>query len=341
MKSRMTSVVFEGEGRIRIGEMLIPQIKNDYDVLIKVEAASICGSDIQILKVPAGHPANKGIVLGHEYVGRVMETGKEVKNVSIGDRVAIEPAITCGNCVFCRMGSPNMCLDSTTLGVYIDGGFAEYSVVPVSVIHKVSLEVEPEVAVFAEPLSCVANAMKRLKPALSDTVLLLGAGPIGLLFAKILKAAGVGRVYISEISPYRKEMAVKCGFKDVIDPAEVNIEEKIHNITRIGADVVIDCVGSLMDQALRCVRKGGKILLFGLNSTAHNDMRPFDIVHKEVEIIGSYIARYTFPQAIKIIENGIIDVKSLITHTFDIKDFEKGLEVMRSGKAIKAIIKFE
>lgn len=341
MKNYMTGVVFEGEGRINIGEMPIPQLKNDNDVLIKVEAASICGSDIQILKVPAGHPANKGIILGHEYVGRVVEAGKDAKNVSVGDRVAIEPAITCSSCVFCRMGSPNMCLNSTTLGVYTDGGFAEYSVVPASVVHKVCLDLPPEDAVFAEPLSCVANAMDRLKPKLADTVLVLGAGPIGLLFAKLLKAAGVGKIYISEISPYRKEMAAKCGFKNIIDPSRENVEDIICSMTKIGADVVIDCVGSLMDQALRCVRKGGKILLFGLNSTAHNDIKPFDIVHKEVEIIGSFIARYTFPAAIRILEEKVIDVKDLITHTFGIKDFEKGLEVMRSGEAIKVIIKFD
>lgn len=341
MESLMIGVVFKGEGRIRIGEMPVPKIKKDDDVLIKVEAASICGSDIQILKVPAGHPANKEIVLGHEYVGRVVEKGEKASGIDIGDRVAVEPAITCGKCVFCRMGSPNMCLDSTTLGIYIDGGFAEYSVVPSNVVYKVSQEVSPEVAVFAEPLSCVANAMDRLKPKLADTVLVLGAGPIGLLFAKLLKAAGVGKIYISEISTYRKEMALKCGFENIIDASKENVEEMICDITKIGADIVVDCVGSLMDQALRCVRKAGKILLFGLNSNAHNDIQPFEIVHKEIEIIGSFIARYTFPTAIRILEEGVIDVKDLITHTYSIKDFEKGLEIMRSGEAIKVIVKFE
>lgn len=341
MKSQMIGVLFEGEGRIRIGAIPIPRITSEDDVLIKVEAASICGSDIQILKVPAGHPATKGIILGHEYVGQVVETGKKASSIiKLGDRVVVEPAITCGRCVFCKMGSPNMCLSSTTLGIYTDGGFAEYSVVPSIVVHKISPELAPDTAVFAEPLSCIANAMERLKAKPADTVLLLGAGPIGLLFAKFLKAVGSGNIYISETSQYRRQMATSCGFTNIIDPAKDNVEEIMNNSTGIGADIVIDCVGILMDQALRCVRKGGKILLFGLNSTAHNDIQPFDIVHKELEVIGSFIARYTFPRAIRMLESGIIEVRDLITHTFSIKDFEKGLDAMRTGNAIKVLLTF-
>ncbi|MDO8685518.1 MAG: alcohol dehydrogenase catalytic domain-containing protein [Clostridiales bacterium] len=341
MRDEMVGVVFEGEGKLKIGNIPMPKIKNGDDVLIEVEAASICGTDVQILKVPAGHPANSGIVLGHEYSGKVKDIGRNVKGINIGDRVVMEPAITCGNCVFCKAGYPNMCEDSTTLGIYTDGGFAEYSAVPVRVVHKISHELSPDIAVFAEPLSCVVNAMDRLKLKLGDSVLVLGAGPIGLLFAKLLKASGAGNIYISEISPYRKEIAVKCGFANIIDPSKEKVEEVISKSTNIGVDVVVDCVGSLLEQAVSCVRKGGKVLIFGLNSMVHSDIKPYDIAHKEIEVIGSFIARYTFPAAIKILENRVIDVSDMITGRYNIKDFEMGLEAMRSGSSIKVIIDFK
>jgi threonine dehydrogenase-like Zn-dependent dehydrogenase len=273
-------------------------------------------------------------------VGRVVELGKKENGVGIGDRIVVEPAIVCGECAFCRRGSPNMCINSTTLGIYIDGGFAEYSRVPLSSVHKINPQLSPEIAVFTEPLSCVVNAMNRLKPKPADSVLVFGAGPIGLLFAKLLRAIGVGNIYISELSPYRKEIARKCGFTNIIDPIKENVEEYIYSNTGLGVDIVVDCVGNLMNQALKCVIKGGKILLFGLNSTAHNDIQPFDIVHKEVDIIGSFIAKFTFPTAVKILENGIIDVKDLITHRYGIKEFKKGVETMRSGEAMKVVIDF-
>lgn len=341
MGNEMFGVIYNGEGKLKIGNVPKPEIEKENDVVIKVEAASICGTDIQILKVPPGHPANTGIILGHEYVGKVIEKGVGARSVDIGDRVAVEPCITCGHCRFCRAGLPDMCLNSTTIGIYKNGGFAEYSCIPESAAHKVDCGLSPEIAVFAEPLSCIVNALGRLKPDPGDISLVLGAGPIGLLFFKMLKASGAGKVFISEISPYRRKIAEKCGATCVIDPSTDDPEKVVGEYTDIGVDNVIDCVGSLLDQAIRCVRKRGKVLTFGLNSAAQNSIKPYDITHKSIDVIGSFIASFTFPTAIKILESGIIDVKELITHRYKKEEFEKGLEVMRSGAAIKVVIDFQ
>ena len=340
MGKEMLGAVFEGEGKITVKSIPIPEVTQAGDVLIKVETASICGSDVQILKTPPGHPANTNIVLGHEYVGKVVETGSDVKTLAVGDRVVVEPAITCGACAFCRNGSPNMCADSTTLGIYVDGGFAEYCLVPEKCLHKVRPDLSPETAVFAEPLSCVVNAMNRLNPAPGETALVFVAGPLGLLFIKMLKAVGVSRIIVSELSPYRAECAQKCGVSATIDPNEQDLSTAVRQIALAGVDFTVDCVGSLLSDGLACVKSGGKVFAFGLNSTAENIIKPFDIAHRELQIIGSFIAKYTFPSAIRILENEVISVTDLITHRFGIEDFDQGLEAMRSGQAIKVLINF-
>lgn len=340
MSKQMRAVIFEGSGKVEIKSIPVPEVRKEDDVLVKVERASICGSDIQILKVPPGHPSKEGIVLGHEYVGKIVEKGESVDTFALGDRVVVEPAITCGTCIFCRAGAPNMCRSSTTLGIYLDGGFAEYSLVPERCLHRVRSDIAAEVAVFTEPLSCIVHALDRLKGAAGETALVLGAGPIGLLLVKMLKASGMGKILVSQTSILRREFAKKCGASIVLDPAADDLQKQVYAISPIGVDIVADCVGKLLDVSLKCVRNGGRILLFGLDSEAENAVKPFDITHRELTIIGSFVAQYTFPSAIKILENGVIDVTDIITHRFSLEDFKKGLEVIRAGKAIKVIIEF-
>ncbi len=124
MSEKMKAAVFEGGGKLSIKEVPVPKVEKADDVLLQVEAASICGTDVQILKTPPGHPATPGAVLGHEYIGKVLEAGPAVTHVKAGDRVAVDPNLTCGLCAYCRIGLPNMCSNMTTLGIFIDGGFA-------------------------------------------------------------------------------------------------------------------------------------------------------------------------------------------------------------------------
>ena len=334
----MLAAVFEGKGRLNLKEVLTPEIKKPDEVLLQVERASICGTDMRILEVPPGHPATEGVILSHEYTGKVLAVGEAVTQFKKGDRVVVDPNITCGNCSYCKMGIPNMCENMTTLGIFINGGFARYNVAPAKVLHKISADLPPELAVFTEPLSCVVSATQRLKVHPGEMVVVLGAGPIGLLFIQMFKASGAGKIIVSEISEYRAKFACESGASRVVNPLKDNLERIVKEETIVGADVVVDAVGTLFRSAMAIVRRGGRILLFGQNYQARAQMAQNDITRNELTVMGSFIARFTFPFAIRIIESKVLDLEKLITHRIPLEDVHKGIEAMRKGEAIKVII---
>ncbi len=338
MPETMLAAVFSAPGELSLKEVPVPTIKKADEVLLKVEAASICGTDLHILHVPPGHPGTIGAILGHEYVGEVLAVGDEVKGIAPGDRVVVDPNVTCGNCRYCKMGQPNMCENMTTLGIFIDGGFAEYNVAPARALHKISKQIPPEIAVFAEPLSCVVNATQKIALHPGETVVVLGAGPIGLYFTMLLKAAGAGKIIVSEVSDFRKQYALTCGATRVVDPAREDLAAVVMKETGIGADVVVDAVGCLFKDALNLARRGGRILLFGQNQNARAEIVQNVITRYELTVMGSFIAKYTFPATIKILESGILPLDKLITHRLTLRDIEKGFAAMRKGEAIEVVI---
>ncbi len=334
----MLACVFEGEGKYELKEVPEPKIEKPNQVLLKVLCASICGTDIQILKVPPGHPANPGIILGHEYVGEVVEVGSDCHFLRPGDRVAVDPNIPCGCCSYCQKGQHNMCINMTTLGIFINGGFAKYNVAPESQLYKFSSELEPEYAVFAEPLSCVLNAFRKIRPNPGETVLVLGAGPIGQYFIQLSRLAGAGKVFASEPMEMRRKLAEQSGADRVIDPNSEDLIDIIFTETKEGVDIVIDAVGTLADLTIKVCARGGKILLFGQNQLAKAQIAQNDITRKELSIFGSYIALHTFPEAIRILESRRLKLDHLITHRLALKDIGQGFDAMRKGEAIKVII---
>ena len=159
----MQAVRFVGQGRITLDyEAPVPDLSRPDDVL--VEAVGICGTDLQVLKVPPGHPINDGVALGHEYAGRVADVGPGVRNIEPGDRVAVDANLTCGLCSYCRNGMAHMCAEMATLGIHVDGGLARYSVVPERALHKVPPDLPAEQAALVEPLACVVHGVDRLGP---------------------------------------------------------------------------------------------------------------------------------------------------------------------------------
>lgn len=335
---KMLAAVFEGEGKLNLKEVPIPEIKGLDEVLLQVEAASICGTDVHILETPPGHPANEGVILGHEYTGKVLEVGNSVKGFKEGDRVVINPNITCDSCTYCKMGMPNMCENITTLGIFINGGFARYNVAPAKALHKISPDLPAELAVFAEPLSCVVNATQKLKVQPGESVVVLGAGPIGLLFTQMFKASGAGKIIVSEVSEYRSKYAKESGATRVINPLKEDLEKVVKEETVIGSDVVVDAVGALFKETMKIVRRDGKILLFGQNYKARAEIAQNDITRSELVILGNYIAKFTFPPTAKIIESKILNLEKLITHRLSLKDIHKGIEAMENRRAIKVVI---
>lgn len=334
----MTAAVFEGDGRLAIKEVPVPEIARGDDVLIKVLAGGVCGTDLHILAVPPGHPANAGVILGHEYTGEVVAVGDDVSSVRPGDRVVVDPNVTCGYCRYCQAGMRHMCANMTTLGIFIDGGFAPFNVAPAGAVYPIDAAVPAHIAVFAEILSCIANGARKVMIQPGESVVVLGAGPAGLLFTQVAKAAGAGTLIVAEMSPFRRRFALESGADVAVDPREVDLKEIVMDHTRVGADVVIDAVGSLFGAALPLVRRQGKLLLFGMDQTSETPIRQVEITRNEIQVIGSYIADFTFPAAIKMIESGVLPLEKLITHRLPVHQLEVGLDALRNREAIKVVI---
>jgi 2-desacetyl-2-hydroxyethyl bacteriochlorophyllide A dehydrogenase len=334
----MPAAVLAGNGILELTDRPVPTIKRDDDVLLQIDIASVCGTDVHILSVPPGHPSTDGIILGHEYVGTVVDAGDGVKDFVKGDRVVVDPNLTCGDCQYCRRALPNMCENMTTLGIFTDGGFTHFNVAPAKALFKISKDVPLEQAIFAEPLSCVLNGINRIEPQAGESALVLGAGPIGLYFVAIFQVHGLRNIIVSEPNPGRAKMAAACGATEVVDPGARSVEEAVRAITGIGADIAVDAVGVLMPDAIASVRKGGRVLLFGMNSEAIAEIRQNDLTRNEIELVGSYIANKTFPATVELLESGRLDLQKLVTHRFGLKDIHAAIDAMRSGEAIKVLV---
>ncbi len=338
MTEQMLAAVFEGEGRLSLKDVDVPQVRAPDDVLLAVRAVGICGTDMHILSVPPGHPASPGVILGHEYTAEVLQIGERVNHVTPTDRVVIDPSVWCGSCPYCQRGLTNLCDRMEGIGVFRNGGFAAYSVVPARAVFKISATVAPEIAALAEPLADVLSGVRKLGPTPGESALVLGAGPIGLLYTLLLRAAGAQPLIVAEISEYRAARARECGADLVINPRTDDLAAAVRRATGLGADMVVDAVGTLLEEGVRSVRKGGRIVLFGMNEHARPVLKQYDITKYEYQILGSYIARGTFPQAVSLLERGSIDFGLLVTHRLPLREIHQGIELLRRGEALKIVV---
>ena len=338
MTRKMPAAVFEGEGRLVVREVPVPEVRASDDVLLAVRAAGICGTDVHILAVPPEHPASPGIVLGHEYVADVLACGDDVEHVRPHDRVVVDPSVWCGSCAYCQRGLTNLCDRMSGIGIVRDGGFAPFSVVPARAVYRISADVPTEVAALAEPLADVLNGVRKASLLPGEAVLVLGAGPIGLLFTLLFRAAGAAQVLVAEVASYRARHARTCGADVIINPREEDLPAAVREKTGLGADVVVDAVGTLLQDALRCVRKGGRVVLFGMHEQARPVVKQYDVTKFELQILGTYIARGTFPLATQLLESGRIDFPRLVTHRLALRDIAQGIELLRHGEAVKVAV---
>ena len=335
----MKAIVFQDIAKWGFEERAIPEVKKTTDVLVEVEAASICGTDVHVLGNPPGFIGTKGSILGHECVGIVRETGKDAGSLKAGDRVVLVPNLNCGCCEYCRMGQPNMCANERVMGVTCDGVFAKYFVAPEQSLTKIPDDMPKDLAVFCEPVKCVMGAMDMVRLLPGETVLILGGGPIGLYFTMLYKATGAGKIIVSEPSEYRAKYAKELGADVVINPIKENLEEAVKDNTGgFGADVTADAVGTLIKDAIACTRRNGRIVLMGQNGAVNETICQNDIVSNGLQLFGNYIGKNIMTQTVKMLASGVIPVEKIITHRFPMSRFEDGLDQMRKGLGLEVIL---
>ncbi|MEO5940647.1 MAG: alcohol dehydrogenase catalytic domain-containing protein [Candidatus Limnocylindrales bacterium] len=331
----MRAAVYEGEGRLVIRDVADPEPGPD-EVVIEVEACGVCGSDVQIINVPPGHPSTPPVIIGHEFVGRVHLVGSAVRDVAIGTRVVCDPDPKCGACESCRAGRPANCVNIVALGVHRDGALARFVAAPANSLYPISESVPAELAALVEPLACVVNGTNRAAIRPGESAVVFGAGAIGCLFIAVLKASGAAKVVAIEPSPDRAPVALAVGADIVVTPDAWAAQRA--DILAGGADVVVDAVGSVLPQAIEAAAMGARIVIFGMNGNARPPVHQIEITEKGLSILGSYISNFTFPAAIRLVESGRLNLAPMITATVPLEDTLAGIARLRSGEAVKIVI---
>jgi threonine dehydrogenase-like Zn-dependent dehydrogenase len=332
----MRAAVYEGEGRLVVRDVPDPLPAPD-EVLIEVEACGVCGSDVQIINVPPGHPSTPPVIIGHEFVGWVRAVGSAVGDVPVGLRVVVDPDPKCGACDSCRAGRPANCTNIVALGVYRDGALARYVTAPANSVYAISDEVPAELAALVEPLACVVNGTNRAAIRPGESAVVFGAGAIGCLFIAVFRASGASKIVAIEPSRARASVARAVGADVVLTPDEWTNQRA--EILPRGADVVVDAVGSVLPAAIDAAAMGGRVVVFGMNGNARPPVHQVEIVEKGLSILGSYISNFTFPAAIRLVESGQLDLAPMISAVIALEDTEAGIARIRSGEAVKIVIK--
>lgn len=312
------------------------------DVLIKIKKTAICGTDLHIYKWDAWsqRTIKTPMIIGHEYVGEVVEKGRGVKNIQIGDRVTGEGHIACGHCRNCRRGKLHVCENTIGVGVNRDGCFAEYLSLPASNVVRLDTRISDEMAAIMDPFGNAAHAALSF-PLIAEDVLITGAGLIGCMATAICRFAGARNVVVSDLSDYRLNIAKQMGATLTINPSKgESIEGAIRQLRMHGFDIGLEMSGSpvAFESMLENMYNGSKIALLGIlpESTSVN----WDtIIFKALTIKGIYGREMweTWYQMEQMLITGI-DLSPVITHRFHIDDFQKGFEVMESGMCGKVIL---
>jgi 2-desacetyl-2-hydroxyethyl bacteriochlorophyllide A dehydrogenase len=336
----MKYTVFSDVETFSIEEKPLPTAIDD-KVLIKVRACGLCGTDLLIYKgvLPVHFP----YCPGHEYSGEVVQVGKKVIHIDVGDRVVVNPNFECGVCYYCRRGLPQHCLNMKMPGIKSNGGLAEYCLVPERLVYKISSTTSFIEATFVEPLSCCLHVINEANIHVGDFVAIIGGGTMGLLGLQLCNKAGAHPIILSEPVQQKRELAERLGATRTCDPTKGDLPALIRSMSTHGADIVVDNVGNerTLKDAITSLRRKGKLVLSGLSKTESFPFSAVDIVKHEIEIRGAFLNPHTFSRAIDIIESKAIDVHALITHQFALEDLDKALITLESNQAVKIVMRMD
>lgn len=342
----MKVAVMLGIGKMGFEERPIPQPKDD-EVLVKLDYVGICGSDMHYYETGAigDKVVNPPFVLGHEPGGVVVETGRNVKHLKVGDRVALEPGKTCGHCEFCKTGRYNLCPDVIFFATPpVDGVFQEYVAHEADLCFKLPDNVSTMEGALIEPLAVGFHAAIQGDSHAGQKAVVFGAGCIGLVSMMALKARGVSRVYVVDIMEKRLEKAMELGATAVINGAKENVAERILQLTDgAGCDLAIETAGTEITtrQAIDVVKKGSNIVLVGYSKSGEMTLPMSKVLDKELTFKTVFRYRHIYPLAIEAVSQGKVNLKGIVTNVFDLDDIQNAMDSSVENKAgiVKAVVK--
>ena len=318
------------------------------EVVLDIEAATLCGTDLRLISGAKTSGVRPGVVLGHEIAGRVAALGEGVSGVRVGDQATVSIVVSCHRCHACLNDREHLCENLRLIGYGIDGGFAERMLVPADAVASGNLVVTPHeipatTLALAEPLSCVLNGARQVRVQPGETVVVLGAGPIGLLHAQLARVAGAGQVIVTNRSAHRRELALRLGATRTLDPATEDVRAAVVEATGgRGADVVIVAVGAaeLAGQALALAGIGGRVSYFAgfpKGSTAEVDA---NLIHYNELIVtgGSNARRADVVRAVDLLSAGVIDAESLVTNQVPLSRFEEAIALVSGRTGVKTAV---
>jgi len=336
----MRAVIIDAPGIIRVDNVPDPTPRPD-EVLVRVGACGICGTDLHI--IDGDSPlARYPIIPGHEFAGEVVALGSDVaqrygkENITVGSRIAVEPNLYCGYCDSCRTGHENLCLNYAAIGVTTNGAIAQYVTVPIAKAYALPDNISLREAALIEPVSCAVHGMHSLNPRSGDTFLIVGAGTMGLLLLQLAVRGGASRVAMVDVNAQRLARAEPLGATRTYSDIKQALKDE-----PLGFNCVIDATGvaPVIENAFMAVKRGGKLLIFGVASNeARISLSPFRIYNDEITIIGSMAVLFSFQAALDLISSGVINTEAMLTKALPLQDFLEALDMVRYGKGVKTQI---
>ena len=346
MKGKMKVAVMLGIGKMGFEERDIPQPKDD-EVLVKLEYVGICGSDLHYYESGAigDYVVKPPFVLGHEPGGTVVEVGKNVTHLKVGDRVALEPGKTCGHCEFCKTGRYNLCPDVVFFATPpVDGVFQEYVAHEAGLCFKLPDNVSTMEGALIEPLAVGFHAARQGGAQAGQVAVVTGAGCIGLVSMMALKAMGVSKVYSVDVMDKRLDKALELGADGVINGSREDAVKKVMELTGgMGCDLVIETAGTEITtrQAVQMTKKGATIVLVGYSKTGEIKMPISLALDKELTFKTVFRYRHIYPMAIDAAASGRVNLKGIVTNEFALDDIQEAMDESVNNKAdiVKAVVK--
>ena len=329
--------------KVEIVDVPKPEIKNDDDVIVRITSGGICGSDIGIYN-GTNSLATYPRLIGHEFGGIVTETGKNVTSVKAGDKVAVDPVISCGHCYACRIGRHNVCSTLEVMGVHRDGGFAEFVCAPEANIHKFHKDFDESFLGLVEPFTIGVEINRRGQITKGDKVLIMGSGPIGIAAMQVAKRNGA-EVIMTDLVKERLDKALSMGADEVVLVSEENLEERLLKFTDgEGIPVIVDtvCIPSSFEQSVQLACPAGRIVVLGLKNVP-SQITMADITKKELTIAGSRLNNNCFDEVIAGFEDGTLHPEQLMTKSYNYKDIMEALTMITEHPqdVLKLVLKFE